>query len=273
MKALLFILLLGFNHLWAEFDHGLNHTSGSKIQRLKICGERCSGTNFIQYLLLWNFSELENVPALEFGHKHFLWWFGTPLDHYQLARLRYHEDAVDLQGSGDCLFVVVVRDPYDWLRSFYEMPWYVHKSLRRSFKTFVTSEWKLGDRFLKYDGIFSEIDHFNPWTRCPFKNVLDLRKYKMINYFAMSTMVDHYLIVRYEDVRDDPKGFVQYVADHYGLIINESYTPVTTHKGTSRPYVPKKYFPIESRILGFINSEIDWDVEANIGYHLQLEVK
>jgi len=212
------------------------------------------------------FSQVEDAHALEFGQKHFLWWFGTAVDDQKLDKLRYKQNAVDLQGSENCLFVVVVRDPYDWLSGFYGPPWYVHESLLPSSRVFVSSEWRLGDRFLKFDGIFSEIDNVNPWTERPFENVLDLRKHKMLNYFVLRSLVDHYLIVRYEDVRDHPEAFLQFVADNYGLIKNDEYVPVTTYKGTDRPYQPKNYFSINPKTLRFINREIDWDVEKIIGY-------
>ena len=258
------------NLFGSEFDNEYNHYSGVTLKRLKICGERCSGTNFVTHLIQKNFPDLRHTDCLEFGQKHFLWWFGTPEDQEKLTKLRYSRNAVDLSNSEDCLFVVIVRDPYDWLRSFYNTPWYVHEDLLgRSFFHFVSSEWGLGSTFFVEDGQFDEIDNCNPWTGQPFMNVLQLRKYKTLNYLALYAFVDNYLIVRYEDVRDNPEEFINFVACYFHLEKTDTYASVNTYKGVCDPYVRKNYFPIDNEALEFINSQIDWEIEDNLGYSLK----
>lgn len=255
------------------FDNEYNSFSGSKIKRLKVCGERCSGTNFLYYLLHANFPDLKQTQLFEYGHKHFLWWFGSTA-FTKLEPLRYEFSAVDMVDSSDCLFVVVVRDPYDWLRSFFSFPHLVHEDLlNRGFSHFLRSQWKLVDEPHPLDGSYKEIDNYNPWTNKPFSNVLELRKYKMQNYLTLSKLVDNYMIVRYEDVRDAPEAFIHFIATKYLLNKKEVFTPITTLKGSHVPYVPKKYFSFSEEDLYFINANIDWDIEEKINYYLKHEVE
>jgi hypothetical protein len=254
----------------AGFDNEYNKAARNEIKRLKICGERCSGTNFVDYLLQRNFPTIQPVDLLEYGSKHFLWWFGTPFDPHKLSRLTYDSSAITFSQSHDCLFVVVVRKPYDWLRSFYLNPHFVHPTLlTQGFSHFIRSEWRLSSEYQPPDGQYDEIDNYNPWTHKPFANVLQLRQYKMRNYLILRELVDNYLFVRYEDVRDNPKGFIDFVATYFHLEKNREFIPITTQKGSHVPYVENKYFPIELEDLAFINKEIDWWIEEKIGYSMQ----
>ena len=214
------LIIYSFLYLYgSEFDSGYNHSTGRGIDRLKVCGERCSGTNYLFYLLHANFPSLSQTDLLEFGHKHFMWWFGTSLDETKLNKLKYTQRAVYLNGSQNCLFVVVIREPYDWLRSFYLTPHFVHNDLlKHSFFHFISSQWKLTPLYESYDGHYDEIDNYNPWTGQPFSNILELRKHKIQNYLALGSLVKHYIIVRYEDVRDHPEGFIHYVSSLCGLV-------------------------------------------------------
>lgn len=269
----------------SEFNNAYNHYAGGKLERLKVCGERCSGTNFVLYLLHKNFPGLTPTGLNEFGHKHYLWWFGTPINKKKLKKLNYTRNDVLLNNSQNCLFVVVVRDPYDWLRSFYLKPYDVPDKLcKGGFFRFVSSKWKLTRSYQLPDGQHNVIDDLNPWTGKPFPNVLKLRKYKMLNYLTLSQLVDNYLFVRYEDVRDNPKDFIDFVASFYNLAKTEQFIPIDTlidtsvppnmeYSGPPIPYVRNPYFPIKRRALKFINKQIDWETEKLTGYCMKEEVK
>ena len=235
---------------------------------MKVCGERCSGTNFLYYLLHSNFPDLQPTELLEYGQKHFLWWFGST-DFSKLTPLKYNSHAVDMVGSADCLFVVVVRDPYDWLRSFFRSPHAVHNDLlNKGFSHFLTSPWKLidhGDHPL--DGSYREIDNYNPFTNKPFLNVLELRRYKIQNYLTLREIVDNYVVVRYEHVRDNPKEFIDFIANKYRLHKKRIFSSITGLKGSHVPYVQNKYFPFTESDLDFIEANIGWDIEEKVGYY------
>jgi len=265
--------------LWTSaFTNPYNHTVNESVKRLKVCGERCSGTNFVMYLLHKNFPTLAPTAIREFGHKHYLWWFDIPISKNTLNKLRYTQEDVSLINSQDCLFVVVVRDSYDWLRSFYLKPYDVHKTrCTRGFYQFLKRKWKLTRHYRPGSGQHDEVDNQNPWTGKPFANVLELRKYKIVNYLRLGTLVDNFLLVRYEDVRDNPQAFIDFVARFYNLAKAESFDPVDividtsipptqARSGPSEPFVRNPYFPFSQRELKFINQHTDWPTENLIGY-------
>ncbi len=266
----LFFTFQGYLH---SFESQYNHADGSRVKRLKVCGERASGTNFLLSLMHENFPSLRATGLTEFGQKHFLWWFGTPPNQTMLERLKYTEDAVNLTNSDDCLFIVIVRDPYDWLRSFSISPWEVHPDLKKKgFFHFISQTWK-GQEDKDYwpaDGFYRDIDDFNPFTQKPFRNVLELRGVKINNYLTLGKMVKNFCLVRYEDVDEDPEGFVNFIADYFDLEPREEFIPITSNKGRGRgKYVKKKYFPIKDAELEFINNELDWGAEDKIGYEIK----
>ena len=266
------------NHL--QFHNDLNHHSGNKITKVKVCGERCSGTNFIMHLIHRNFPTLAATDFVQFGQKHFLWWFDTPYDESKIQRMQYSPDAFYLTGSEDCLFVVVIRDPYDWLKSFYHNPWEVHDDLLdKDFNHFISNTWKIrSDKTGKNKRrdpyrIYDAIDNFNPYTGNPFANVLELRTCKYKNYLKLGTLVKNYLFVRYEDVNDAPEEFIAFISETYQIEKDKLFQAINTRKGSHIPYVKHFYPSIEPRDLELINQGLDWPMENSFGYFSKDQVQ
>lgn len=261
----MFILYLVLTHQASHssgFDNEYNHHSGTEIKYFTICGERCSGTNFLYHLMARNFFNL--FYTQEFGTTHSFWWFNQAIDYAKLNRMKYSEKAVTLADSENCLFIFIIRNPYDWLRSFYLQPHHVHKSLlRQNFFYFISSPWKSTGEF---DCRQAEIDNCNPDTNQSFSNILELRKYKILHSLTLSKLVDNYLLVRYEDIEKTPAEFVHFVAHYYNLKKIPEFTPINTYKGTNIPYKKKRYFPFSQKELNFINNQTDWSVEWLVGF-------
>ena len=110
-------LFLFINLYSVDFSNEFNHHYSTEIKSFKILGERCSGTNFILQLIYKNILDFPEVFLFHFGHKHFLPWFDFPTDHQKLQALSYSN--CDLTDSDECLFIFIIRDPYDWIRSFF----------------------------------------------------------------------------------------------------------------------------------------------------------
>ena len=68
------------------------------LNKFTIYGERCSGTNYLEVLILKNFKV---KLTWEYGPKHFF-GFNNKLDK-----------------SDDTLFVCIIRDSFKWLNSLY----------------------------------------------------------------------------------------------------------------------------------------------------------
>ena len=91
------------------------------IKKFIILGERCSGTNYIQNLILKNF-EIDISYSVE---KHF-----------------FNKEAILNANSNDILFIGIIRNIYSWINSLYKYPYHVSKSLRNNSLKFLNSEFK-----------------------------------------------------------------------------------------------------------------------------------
>jgi len=227
--------------------------------QLQIFGERCSGTNFVAQLLR------RNVPRLKLtddrGWKH-----GFP-------------ERID-DGAEGCVFVIVTRDPCDWVRSLHKKPWHAAEPLRNvDLATFVREPWwcEWGrDMPLAEDDprIGTEMMHErDPDSGERYANALQLRTGKLRAWQALANSVKHHQVVRYEDVRLEPKAFVRAFAARFGLFRWPWFRAVKTFKGGSERFVQKSYDPIAESERAWIESQLDADVERGVGYDLAASVR
>ena len=244
-----------------SFFNEYNHYSESEIEKIRLMGERCSGTTYIHGLLVNNFPS-QHVVAPK---KHFLPWFNLnafniPKKSKEVEDLNFLEKLTD-----SCLLVLVVRDPYDWLRSFYSHPWHVKgdKMLHKGFLHFLQHEWRPSDKQMDYVGV----DHWNPYNQRRFRNVLELRKYITLNYLQIGVLSKNFLVVRYEDVARNPQDFIRFISENFNIQSANQFTNVLTYKNENKKnYRATKYDPFKLEEFLFINKNIDWNVEKLIGY-------
>ncbi len=271
---LVFICLLGSVSCAALegnlFDNEFNHGSGGVIQSVTVIGERCSGTNYVRTLVGQNFPSCsldllhEKFPFLL--HKHFYPWVDLTAFHVcKKGKKNENSPLVFLKNSDTNLFVLVVRDPYDWLRSFYLQPYHVSDQLSgKGFLHFIQNQW-IPDSNLETIGNCK--DWLNPYEGRPFKHVLELRKYKILNFLQIGLLVDNFLIVQHEKVSEFPEQFIDFVSRYFKLEKTVPFQPVKAYKGWGEErYRKKQYFPFNSNEFYFINEGVDWGIENLIGY-------
>jgi len=220
--------------------------------RVQVYGERCSGTKWIAQLLLHNLLSIRAVD--DFGWKH--GWVQGDVDH-----------------AGDCVFVVVHRDPFDWLRSLHKMPWHAAPELRSvPFARFLRTPWRClwgADMELAAGDprAGTEMRHERDLaTGAPFSNVMRLRSAKMRAWDQLPARVLHHVDVRYEEVLRDPRAFVQGFAARFGLRRWPWFRNVRTFKGGHGRYAPKQYAPIAADDLAWIASQLDVEQERAHGF-------
>lgn len=241
---------------FSSFIHKFNHTSGEAIQVISIMGERCSGTNYFRALLKENFPSCQICDE---PHKHFHPW----VDLSDFNIIKKTKETIDLnfiEEGSNRLFILIVRNPYDWIRSFYKTPHHVSdKMLGKGFYHFISQEWEVHK--------YKKIDSWNPYKERSFKNVFEMRKYKILNFLQIGMLVDHFLVVQYEKVRDFPEIFIDFVSNYYNLKNASIFKPISSYKGTSKKtFVPKDYRSFRDDEFDFINQSIDWETEGLIDY-------
>lgn len=230
-------------------------------------GERCSGTKFLVKLIC------DNLPLLEltfaYGHKHFIPWLDTPLDDATCQRLSRRSAKKHFAGSNHCLFIIIIRDPYDWLRSFLNTPYHVSGYLTESFSDFISKPWSSYEPHLEF------FENINPWTEKPFSTVLELRNFKNRNYLHVSRYVKNFIIIRYEDVRDYPLDFINFLSKTYNLQKASAFIPADCYVGHDISYekfFKKSYFTPSNEEINWINAHLNWDVENQLGYVMKTKL-
>lgn len=153
------------------------------MKKITIYGERCSGTNYLEQLLILNF---DVEVTWNYGWKHF---FGFQ----------------DLSHTDDILFICIVRNLYDWVNSLYREKHHLPSCLTTNIDIF------LNDTFysLHYDNnnnITNEeiFEDRNIETNERYKNIFELRRVK--NKFLVEklpTLVKNYCIITYDELTNE----------------------------------------------------------------------
>jgi hypothetical protein len=226
-----------------------------RIKRIQIYGERCSGTNYLEDLLRRNVKSAQ--ITWEFGWKHFFYRPGV-------------EDA------NDCLFLVIYRNPFDWLRSLHRNPWHAAPPLRSlNFSDFIRAEWWCihdeHSRTTPTDPRYGTeiVRERDPETNERFANVLRLRTAKIRNWESLREKTSHHIAIKYEDLDLHPREVVGSICQTFGLKRRYLFRGAKGYKGSKAKYVPKAYEPINAEDLDYILHELDVELERSIGYDLQ----
>ena len=224
----------------------------SQIKRIQIFGERCSGTSFLNHLVAENLKSVRLCK--DFGWKH-----------------GFHEAGVEV--ARDCLFIVIYRNPFDWLRSLHRRPHHVGPTLKkRSFSEFIRTEWWC---IWDEDASKTPADELygaemmaerNPETGERFADVIDLRTAKIRDWESLRDKVAHSVYVRYEDLAASPSQFIDSLTRRFGLPKPPTFTPIERKRGKRGQYHPKVYKRIRASDLRHIVGRLDAELESSIGY-------
>jgi hypothetical protein len=250
--------------LWVRLNQGfirsgytrfIKEDSPPLFRKLKVLGERASATNFLEQLLKANFP---NTP------------------HSTTAGWKHSFPAIPGEENESCLFIVIFRNPYDWLRSYYLQPHHVHPDLKNlTFSDFIRSEWHCiydESAFIKKEDPrygMEIMEERNPLTGQRFRNILELRSAKLRAWTEMGSGVRKVEFIRYEELLESPQKFLSYLQEKYKFPSMPEFQNVSTYKGiTNIPFTPKTYFEISVEDMNFINQTLDSEIEKRVGYNL-----
>ncbi len=269
MQNGLYILLMLFPILsLSALQYGIDAKCEmtESINDLQIYGERCSGTNYLHNLLWNNIDESLKTedPSqwYKYGWKHFPLWLHVPFE----KNPPYSSfTSYTFENSDRHLFIVIFRDPYDWVRSIYLQPHHTYQRMNGiPFSEFITVPWA---------GYFA-IDH-NPITRDYFDNVLVLRHARIVNMLLIKERVKNIYYIRYETLRDYPEEVLKEISEIFGIPMAPDFQPVITYKGheNAKIFTKSKYFDITQNDLEFINSQLDESLENALGFRIFHDVQ
>jgi hypothetical protein len=239
--------------------------AAGSVSSVYVFGERNSGTNYVQNLIVKNcvagvtrarLYNRENQALL--GWKHgFPAMLGAPFD---------------------VLAVVVYREPLAWLHGMMRNPWHAAAHLHNlTFSQFIRQEWLAvvddagfgvaQDAPIWRRELMIERD---PQTGLRFANVMRLRTAKNIGFATLDHRFANVLRVTYESVLANPQGFLNALCATYNLSRLPKFDPILHDRATpSRgPYQPKPLPDIGAADLDFIRAELDMAAERALGYTL-----
>ena len=167
------------------------------VKYFTIYGERCSGTNFLMHAINENF-EIEYIT--KYAWKHFFGFYNFENN----------------EEENETLFIGIIREPISWINSLYKTMHHIPSHNRENINTLLFNEF-----YSVYQNTENEIlEDRNIITKKRYTNIFELRKIK--NNFLINDMpkiVKNYLLIRYEDLRDN-----------YDIILNFFFTKFNLKK-------------------------------------------
>ena len=217
------------------------------ITQIQIFGERCSGTNFLEQLIKKNY---DIKVTSDFGWKH---WY---IDFTKLSN----------NNTDNTLFIVIVRNPYDQLRSLSLQPHHAPFHFEIGLSNFLRKKW------LSYD-LESTTNWLTPdswWLALPEylieseKNVCVLRNKKNKNFLGLQNKVKNFLLINYENITK------LIFLEIFGIKrISIDWISIDSYKGEgNEKYIAKEYPEFEIEDINFINETLDWEIENKLGYEI-----
>lgn len=216
-------------------------------RKVQIFGERCSGTNFLHLLIKTNFRDI--ILTDEYGFKHL-----------------FQKEGLRKEIEPDVIYLIIVRNPYDWLRSLYRVPHHAPKHLNLKFSKFLRDPWESYniEKWMKLD--IDKLDNYSEYKVEEFKNVIQLRNYK--NKVFLDLLINHKNIklIKYEDLRDDTSNIMDQISSRFDIRKPAVFKNVYTYKSTDKKFKTNHYQNINKADLSFINENLKWELENNLGY-------
>ena len=220
-----------------------------KITEFKILGERCTGTNFLEEELTYNFLDL-TYRDNDF-HKHF----------FCLYDFELNADITDR-----VIYIGIVRNAIDWIYSFYNNPHNVDKAITNNINDFTTKEFS-SYNFVnnQYVLIYNDLNYINGEK---YRNIFECRKIK--NDFLLNVMphsVKHYMLIKYEDLRDNTTQTLNKIKEKFKLEkISNEYTIVKHYKKNKNVTYSRKDNTFDANTKKFIIDNLDIETEKLLGY-------
>ncbi|MEL7149202.1 MAG: hypothetical protein AAGK71_00640 [Pseudomonadota bacterium] len=241
---------------------------GATPTKLRFFGERSSGTNFVETLLLANFPSLELVR------------------HYPFEKHAFLNEAYT---TPDMVCVCVTRSADMWLKSMYRSKHQIWAWARRTtFSEFLRHEWHshFSGHILRQktralglrQGQELLLDR-HPLTGARIENVLALRGLKLASYLKAPHMHRNYAFVSYEEVVADQESFTRTFGEAFGL--EGQAQPITIEKNLSRDQKVLQnkeetlpdYADFSASDLAFVFDNLDFSLEERFGYRYDAEFR
>jgi len=238
------------------------------IDRVKIFGERNSGTNYVAQLLEINFpiKILSGSPPY--------WWerrFGlgnlSMSGYFFLtgsSNLGWKHAVPTLRQAqlNDNVFVILTKNPYSWLLSLHKRPYHNWQAREIPFSEFIREPWSV----MACEGLQGMVS-----------TPVDLWNRKHGAYLMLAKNARFGIVSRYEDILADPENFLLKFSKVSNLSIN-NHVKFITHGAKSKDrekssdYYKRYYLDemwknkLTTSDITYINQSLDAVIVNELGY-------
>jgi hypothetical protein len=236
------------------------------IRKVIIYGERCSGTNFLENIILENF----NVEiSWEHGSKHFFCFN----DHNK-------------RNFDDTLYIGIIRDPIYWINSLSKELHHIPEINRKNLKNFLFNEfYSVNDeieltpklqtilfnnkpqKVYKYTTMTEDLNYI---TNKKYKNIFELRKLKndyLMN--IMPTKVKNYILINYENLLTNYEETLESIKNTFNLNQKHvNFKKITKYKKSDTyNFVKQRQITLPPFVIDIIWNNLDVNQELKLGYN------
>lgn len=242
------------------------------MKKIKIYGERNSGTNFLSRLMVKNFDVEElrgTVPNSNFwkssefnkslyftltSKKNFGWKHCC----VNPAKIKSNYNFQDVG------FVTLTKNPYSFLLSLYKKPYHYRGNKPDNFYDFLLTKWYVQKR----DNIKAKY----------YNNPIELWNSKNGSYIDLKHTFDSQTLnLKYEDLLANPNEILEKIANHFTINkkgVFSNYTKSTKELQKSFSYYQKYYLDeewineLKDKEIRIINQNLDPEIVMQYGYKL-----
>jgi hypothetical protein len=216
------------------------------ISKFTILGERCSGTNYLEQLILKKF----NIDITwEFGWKH---------------AFTHKDYPSNVKNNPHVLCLCIVRNPYDWIMSLWNQPHHIPYEYRNDFNRFLFDEMysihKCGTECTDYRNLEgTRIKHI-------FEMIRDILLF-MID--VLPTLSHNYNIFTLEDLTHNTIDVLDMFYNSFDVEKKQdNYILIQDRVKIGHVATVNTHYEISDEIRHVLNSNVDWEVESRVGYHI-----
>lgn len=241
-------------------------------KKIKVFGERNTGTNYIEKLIENNL-DIEIISGIV--PRPFLWLtLGTEKGRDLYFKMFYERtfgwkhsvapDSEKMAKAGEhIVFIAAFKNPYSWLLSLYKKPYHLGEAKRESFAAFLESPCPTVGR-----------ENYGP----AFKNPVEMWNIKNRSYLDLQEKANLYPL-RYEDLLENPGKVIDDIGDKFSISLRKKGFQ-NIEKSTKEPgrknfdfyrnyYLQEEWKKnLDSKALTIINGSLDHDLAKSLGYEV-----
>ena len=238
-------------------------------QRVKIYGERNTGTNYLTKLIENNFDVKILKGTISKGSIFTFreWTKDLFFNLTKSKNLGWKHSVVDvnlvLNHKHKPVIITLTKNPYSFLLSLYKRPYHYKRNKPNTFITFLKEKWELTER-----------DNYNLES---LDSPIDLWNIKNQSYIDLSNTYSNNLILTYEELLESPNNIIFSISDRLDIPLKDKFKNYdNSTKNDNKDFNDyQDYYlnelwrkELDNDEINLINSKLDLNVLSHFGYEI-----